>query len=141
MVKKYPVDKHQEDPKGENVPRVPLDKEKIKEQLIKYGGNITMVAKAMKCARQSITRLVNTNPDIKAILEEAREITVDDIEDTFLKRAKSGDTTALIFFLKTRGRERGYDQDYRGATDFAARKAIEFALNNSRNPAEKNPQS
>lgn len=132
----YNRDSSAREVKGENVPGVPLDREKLKELIIRYGGNLTLVAKAMKAARGSIQRLVRTHPDIKAIVEEAREIQVDDIEDTFLKQAKAGDTTALIFFLKTRGKDRGYAQDYNTSVDTAARKAIEFALNKSKNPAE-----
>lgn len=130
------------EPKGDHVPGVPLDKEKVKEQIMKYRGNLTKAATALKCARQSINRLSKTHPDIQEVIEEARERVVDEVEDSFLKKAISGtDTTAQIFFLKTRARDRGYDQEFRSNMDTVARAALDFALNKSRNPAEKPPVS
>ncbi len=119
---------------------VPLDKEKVKEQIIKYKGNLTKVAQAFRCARQTITRIVRVNPDVKEVVDEARERIIDDVEDAFIQKAIRGDTTASIFFLKTRARERGYDQDFRADIESVTRAALDFALNKSRNPAEKTPK-
>jgi len=116
---------------------VALDKEKVKEQIIKYKGNLTKVAQAFKCSRTSIQRVVRVNPEIKEVVEEARERVIDDVEDAFINKALKGDTTASIFFLKTRARERGYDQDFRADMESVTRAALDFALNKSRNPAEK----
>lgn len=130
------------EPKGDHVPGVPLDKEKVKAAILEARGNITRAAMALKCARYSITRIVSTNPDVKEILDEARERTVDEVEDAFLKKALSGtDTTAQIFFLKTRARDRGYDQGPRIDNDNTSRQALDFALNKSRNPAHIDPES
>ena len=120
------------------LPGVPIDREKLKIEIIKQNGNLTRVALAFKCARNSIKRIVATDPEIKEVLEEARERTIDEVEDAFTKRAIAGDTTASIFFLKTRGRERGYDQDFRADIEAVTRAAMSFALNKSRNPAEDN---
>lgn len=118
------------------IPGVPIDREKLKELLVKYNGNLTRTAMALGCARHSIKRIVATDPDVKECLEDARERTVDQVEDAFTKRAIAGDTTASIFFLKTRGRDRGYDQDFRADLEAVTRAAMQFALNKSRNPAE-----
>lgn len=118
------------------MPGLPLDREKVKQEIIKQNGNLTRVALAFKCARNSIKRLVQTDAEIKEILEEARERTVDEVEDAFTKRAIAGDTTASIFFLKTRGRDRGYDQQFHSDLEAITRAAMSFALNKSRNPAQ-----
>lgn len=120
---------------------IPLDKEKVKELIIKYRGNLTKVSIAMKCARQSLQRIVRVHPDVKEVLEDARERVIDEVEDAFTKKAISGDTTASIFFLKTRARERGYDQDFRADIEAVTRSALDFALNKSKNPAETRPQN
>ena len=130
--------KNRVEPKGEHVPGVPLDKEAVKEQILKYKGNLTKAATALKCARQSLMRIVRVNPDVKEVLDDARERVIDEVEDAFTKKAISGDTTASIFFLKTRARERGYDQDFRADMESVTRAALDFALNKSRNPAESN---
>jgi hypothetical protein len=120
---------------------VPLDKEKVKEQILKYKGNLTNVAKAFKCARQTIARIVRVNADVKEVVDDARERIIDDVEDAFINKVLKGDTTAAIFFLKTRARERGYDQDFRADIESVTRVALDFALNKSRNPAEKAKQA
>ena len=118
------------------LPGVPIDRERLKVEIIKHHGNLTRVALAFGCARNSIKKIVATDIEVKEVLEEARERTVDQVEDAFTKRAIAGDTTASIFFLKTRGRDRGYDQDFRADIEAVTRAAMSFALNKSRNPAE-----
>lgn len=115
---------------------VPLDKDKIKLYIVKYRGNLTKVAQALGCARQSIARIARTDSTIKQLIEDTRESVIDEVEDSFTKRAIAGDTTASIFFLKTRGRERGYDQDFRADIEAVTRAALSYAINKSRNPAE-----
>lgn len=115
---------------------IPVDKEKLKELIIKYKGNVTRAAIALGCSRQCISRIVSTNPDVKAVLDEARERVIDEVEDAFTRRAIEGDTTSAIFFLKTRARDRGYDQDFKTDIQAVTRAALEFALNKSKNPAE-----
>lgn len=124
------------DAPGEHVPGVPLDKEKVKEQILKYKGNLTKASLALKCSRHSLQRIARVNPDVKQVLDDARERVIDEVEDAFTRKAISGDTTASIFFLKTRARERGYDQDFRADIESVTRAALDFALNKSRNPAE-----
>lgn len=117
---------------------VPICKEKIKEAIMKSRGNLTKAAISLKCSRTTIQNACKSNPDVQLILEEARERTIDAVEDTFLDKCIAGDTTSNIFFLKTRARHRGYDQDYRADVEAVTRAALDFALNKSRNPAEKN---
>lgn len=127
---------HYADKAEQPIPGVPLDKEKIKELLIKYRGNITRCAVALKCARHSINRLIRTDPSLKEVLDDARERVIDEVEDAFTQKAIDGDTTASIFFLKTRARDRGYDQDFRSDIEAVTRAALDFALNKTKNPAE-----
>ena len=117
-------------------PGIPLDKAKIAELLIKHRGNLTRVAVAMGTSRTAVRTVCNANPELKHVLDEARERIVDDIEDAFLDKAIAGDTTSQIFFLKTRARDRGYDQDFRADIEGVTRTALQWALNKSRNPAE-----
>jgi len=118
------------------LPGIPIDQEEVKKQITKYHGNISRVAQAIGCSRKAITDICSRNPEVKEILEEARERVIDEVEDAFTKRAMAGDTTASIFFLKTRGRDRGYDQDYKVDLEAITRAAMSFALNKTRNPAE-----
>jgi len=115
---------------------VPIDRDEVKKQIIKYHGNISRVAMAIGCSRRAINSIVAGDPSVKEVLEDARERVIDEVEDAFTKRAMAGDTTASIFFLKTRAKDRGYDQDYKVDLEAITRAAMSFALNRTRNPAE-----
>ena len=115
---------------------VPLNKESVGALLVKHAGNLTKVAKALGSTRQSVRRVINNDAALKEVLEEARERIIDDVEDAFIDKCLDGDTTSMIFFLKTRGRTRGYDQDFKQPTHDLTRAAFEFVVNKSKNPAE-----
>lgn len=48
------------------------------------------------------------DPEFKAAVEEVQEYTVDVAESELHKLIKAGETTAIIFYLKTKGKKRGY---------------------------------
>ena len=60
------------------------------------------------CSRQKVENYLRKYKAVKDAYSEANEITLDFVETEFLKKIKSGDTTAMIFYLKTKGRQRGY---------------------------------
>ena len=69
--------------------------------------------------------VVERYPDLKDVLVEAREGALDLAESKLIKLIKEGNLTAIIFFLKTQGKHRGYveRQELEVATDF------EFTIN------------
>jgi hypothetical protein len=121
------------------VPGVKIDKELLKKLIIEYNGNLTKCAIALGCARHSLSRIARDDESVKSTLDDARERILDLVEDTYLEKVLSNtDTAASIFYLKTKGRTRGYDQDpiSHNAVAEVTRSAMEFALNKSRNPAD-----
>lgn len=71
-------------------------------------GNVAAIARRFGCARGTIQARIDRSPTLTAALNDARESMVDMTESALYKRILDGDTTAIIFFLKTRGKERGY---------------------------------
>lgn len=74
--------------------------------------NMGNVSKAMESAgikcRQTHYNWLENDPDYKAEVDAINEANIDLAEGELLKNIKSGDTTSLIFFLKTKGKSRGY---------------------------------
>lgn len=66
-------------------------------------------AQRLGCTRGTIDNYCKRYPEINEAYLDARESTVDMAEDRlFQKAVVEGDTTALIFILKTLGKSRGY---------------------------------
>lgn len=76
----------------------------------KYGGNIAAVARAARVSRQTIYNRIKEHPELSSAIEDARESQLDNIESALYQKAIAGDTTAMIFVMKTRGKGRGYSE-------------------------------
>ena len=80
--------------------------------IVELRGNVAAVARKLKVTRKTIYEHINADPELQALLEDSREAMLDDAENTLYEEALKGNTTALIFFLKTKGRKRGYTEHH-----------------------------
>jgi len=85
-----------------------LKAEKILPLIEEYNGNLSLVARKLGVSRTTVYKFMEDRPTIKQALSEAREKMVDNVESKLYSKALDGDTTAMIFFLKTQGKSRGY---------------------------------
>ena len=74
------------------------------------GGLVTSTAKHLGCAPKTVYRYIERFPALKDVLREARESSVDLAESKLIEAIKNGNLTAIIFFLKTQGKSRGYTE-------------------------------
>jgi predicted DNA-binding protein YlxM (UPF0122 family) len=87
-----------------------LTKKAVTESIDFYDGNVSAVARSFKVSRQAIYEFCKVKyPALWDRVVEKRAEWLDDAESE-LKRQMMEDhnTTALIFFLKTQGKGRGY---------------------------------
>ena len=77
-------------------------------KITELAGNMTMVAKSLGVSRQAVYSFMAKHPNIKEALDESRERMLDNVESALYNQALAGNTTAMIFFLKTQGKGRGY---------------------------------
>lgn len=119
-------------------PGVPLDKDVISSLIIRYHGNLSKVADSMGSTRTSLRRVIDKEPHLTDMLEEARERRIDLLEESCWEDAIERQDTALrCFLLKTQAKHRGYDQDdNKNAARDIATAAFDFIVNKSKNPAE-----
>ena len=111
-----------------SVPNVPLKKRggrraeftqaQVARALTAAGGLVTSTAKRLGCAPKTVYRYIERFPALKHVLTEARESTMDLAESKLIEAIKNGNLTAIIFFLKTQGKSRGYTE--RSGHDFTA---------------------
>lgn len=80
----------------------------VAEAIKKNKGILSAAAQTLGCTRQTVANYIDRHPTVKAAFDEAREVTIDFVESRLLKNIDSGDTTAMIFYLKTQGKQRGY---------------------------------
>ena len=85
-----------------------LSAEKLIPLIEEMNGNLSMVCRKLGVARNTVYRFIADKPTIQQALSDAREKMIDNVESTLYSKALGGDTTAMIFFLKTQGKSRGY---------------------------------
>ena len=71
-------------------------------------GSIVHIAQALGCSRAMIHARAAKEPRIRAAIDDARGLLVDEAETALAKLVEAGEMTAVIFALKTIGKGRGY---------------------------------
>jgi len=120
------------------LPGIPLKRETILDLIPKCNGNLSRIAESMGTTRGTVRNRINSDEELKALLEDIRERRIDILEDACFQDAVEGRDTGLrCFLLKTQARHRGYDQDdNKNAAKDIATAAFDFIVNKSKNPAE-----
>lgn len=80
----------------------------IPEVLAKHMGNISAMCKELGIARTTFYRYINDDPEFMARCKEVEEQMLDFAESCLFKSMKDGNVTAIIFYLKTKGKQRGF---------------------------------
>ena len=71
-------------------------------------GNITEACKASNTGRQTYYNWVDDDEEFKHSCKDVEESLLDLAENRLLEKIDKYDITAIIFFLKTKGKKRGY---------------------------------
>ncbi len=111
--------------------KIELKKKAFIEKLKNNLGNISKTCTACNISRSTFYNWKESDSAFSESIEEIDEFTLDTVEDSLLKQIKDGNTTATIFFLKTKGAKRGYIEKFQ--TDITS---MGKALENNVNPIE-----
>ena len=71
-------------------------------------GVVHTACKIVGIGRTTYYSWMETDAEFKAAVEDVDNITLDFAEAELFKQMKAGNVTALIFYLKTKGKKRGY---------------------------------
>lgn len=85
-------------------------KEKFMEALAHGYGIIATACEAIGIGRSTYYRWYNADQEFRERVDEMMETQVDFVESKLMQAINAGDTTATIFYLKTKGKKRGYNE-------------------------------
>lgn len=80
---------------------------RVSKALIAAQGLISTAAKNMGCNRNTVYECIKRY-NLEDVVHDAREAAIDHVESLLMKAMNGGDVHAMIFFLKTQGKSRGY---------------------------------
>lgn len=85
-------------------------KKKFLENLSQCKGTISTACKMSGIARSTFYDYINSDREFMEMVFETKELAIDHVERKLMQKIDDGDTTAIIFYLKTKGRKRGYGE-------------------------------
>jgi len=83
-------------------------KEMLLKVMIENLGNVTKSCEVLNIDRGTFYNYYNNDNEFKQQIDDIKNITLDFVESKLLKKVKDEDITAIIFYLKTQGKKRGY---------------------------------
>lgn len=84
------------------------NKKAFLDALEKSLGVVTQACMATGIPRRTVYNWLRDDPKFKADVDELSQVAVDFAESQLFQKIKKGDTIAIIFYLKTKGKARGY---------------------------------
>jgi hypothetical protein len=85
-----------------------IKKKAMIDALVKTLGIVTLACKEVGIARQTHYAWYKEDDEYKTAVEDVLDVALDFAESKLHKQIDKEDTTATIFYLKTKGKKRGY---------------------------------
>lgn len=84
------------------------NKAALLKALEKNLGVVTYACASVGVTRKTFYNYYNSDPDFKQAVDDVQEVTLDFVEHKLLTTIKENNVTSIIFYLKTKGKDRGY---------------------------------
>jgi hypothetical protein len=85
-----------------------LNAEEVANMFKQTNGNMAAAARGLGVARVSLWSFVQKRPKLQELLSDLRESFKDNAESALYSAVLAGELTAIIFYLKTQAKDRGY---------------------------------
>lgn len=85
-----------------------IDKEEFIKAYVASTGNVSTACNKANCSRAVYYKWMKEDPEFKERINEVDEGQLDFAETKLKQHIMEGNLTATIFYLKTKGRDRGY---------------------------------
>jgi hypothetical protein len=107
--------------------------QKIIKAIHESKGLLTLAASKAGCSYWTVWKYAKDFPSVAQAIEESKEGLLDLAEGKLYQAISSGNMTAIIFYLKTRGKERGYierlEQEHYGKGGEPIKHNVEININ------------
>lgn len=81
---------------------------RVAEALRQGGGIYTAAASILKCSPNTVKNYVERNANLQQVKAEVEDMTLDLAETKLIMAIRDGNMNAVTFYLRTKGRARGY---------------------------------
>lgn len=86
--------------------------QQVADALTQAKGFVSVAARNLGCADNTVRNYMERYAVCKQAVTDARESMIDIAEGRLYQNINSGDNTAIIFYLKTQAKHRGYIERY-----------------------------
>lgn len=108
-VKKKSPPKPKKETREEKIARETAERKAITIKAYeKKGGNVAATCEAANIGRRTFYLWKETDPEFAEAIKDLDESLLDFAESKLMEKVQDGDLTAIIFTLKTKGKDRGY---------------------------------
>lgn len=83
-------------------------RQEVVDALVQANGFVSRAAKILVCDQRTVRNYIKKHVECQRAISDAREAMKDFTENALYKKIEAGDTTGIIFYLKTQARDRGY---------------------------------
>lgn len=83
-------------------------REQFIKAIDKSGGYVSLISERVGCAISTVYEWIDKDKEVKAAIEKEKVKQVDFAEGKLQSLIQKENPTAIIFYLKTQGRDRGY---------------------------------
>lgn len=94
--------------KNRQVNAIEQVKNNIVDAMIQSLGNVSEVCNKLNISRTTFYNYYNNDLEFKEKIDDIKNIALDFVESKLIGKIKEGDIVAILFYLKTQGKKRGY---------------------------------
>lgn len=84
--------------------------QQVSDALTKSHGLVSVAARSLGVSRATIYKYIKKYPTIKQAHDDAADAMTDTAESALFEKILAGDLQAIIFYLRTMGKGRGYTE-------------------------------
>ena len=106
--------------------KIDTHKKALLEALEKSLGVVTTACKSVGVSRASFYNWYNEDPEFREAADSMQDVALDFAESQLFQQIKGGVPSSTIFYLKTKGKKRGYieEKHYKGVVSVEDRKTL-----------------